>query len=191
MLEIKITAPELSEAINNLAGALNGKSDTKLEIAATTAQRFLVPSDIPKYIAYLKENFGFSDADIQAVCGDYARANVPENASVPVAAPTETVANPTVPVSAPQTAPVAQNAQNVSYPTPDANAAPAAQTVPTAAPQYTLDMIAKAGTALIDAGKMAELSALLAKYGVEALTTLDPAHYGAFAAELRAMGASI
>ena len=198
MLEIKITAPELSEAINNLAGALNGKSDTKLEIAATTAQRFLVPSDIPKYIAYLKENFGFSDADIQAVCGDYARANVPENASVPVAASTETVANPTVPVSAPQTAPVAQNAQNVSYPTPDANVAPAAQAVPTAAqavptaaPQYTLDMIAKAGTALIDAGKMAELSALLAKYGVEALTTLDPAHYGAFAAELRAMGASI
>ena len=191
MLEIRITAPELSEAINNLAGALNGKSDTKLEIAATTAQRFLVPSDIPKYIAYLKENFGFSDADIQAVCGDYARANVPENASAPVAASTETVANPTVPVSAPQTAPVAQNAQNVSYPTPDANAAPAAQTVPTAAPQYTLDMIAKAGTALIDAGKMAELSALLAKYGVEALTTLDPAHYGAFAAELRAMGASI
>lgn len=191
MLEIKITAPELSEAINNLAGALNGKSDTKLEIAATTAQRFLVPSDIPKYIAYLKENFGFSDADIQAVCGDYARANVPENASVPVAASTETAANPTVPVSAPQTAPIAQNAQNVSYPTPDANAAPAAQAVPTAAPQYTLDMIAKAGTALIDAGKMAELSALLAKYGVEALTTLDPAHYGAFAAELRAMGASI
>ena len=188
MLEIKITAPELSEAINNLAGALNGKSDTKLEIAATTAQRFLVPSDIPKYIAYLKENFGFSDADIQAVCGDYARANVPENASVPVAASTETAANPTVPVSAPQTAPIAQN---VSYPTPDANAAPAAQAVPTAAPQYTLDMIAKAGTALIDAGKMAELSALLAKYGVEALTTLDPAHYGAFAAELRAMGASI
>ena len=196
MLEIKITAPELSEAVNNLAGALRGKSDNKMEIAATTAQRFLVPSEIPKYVAYLKENFGFSDADIQSICGDYARANLdvqaePQQGTPAQAAPTETVVNPTVPVSAPQTAPVAQNAQNVSYPTPDANVAPAAQTVPTAAPQYTLDMIAKAGTALIDAGKMAELSALLAKYGVEALTTLDPAHYGAFAAELRAMGASI
>ena len=67
MLEIRITAPEISEAINNLARALSGKSDNKMEIAATTAQRFLVPSDIPKYIAYLKENFGFSDADIQTV----------------------------------------------------------------------------------------------------------------------------
>ena len=112
----------------------------------------------------------------------------------PAPTPTETVANPTVPASSTQTAPVAQNTQNVNCPTPNVaptQTAPAAQTVPTAAPQYTLDMIAKAGTALIDAGKMAELSALLAKYGVEALTTLDPAHYGAFAAELRAMGASI
>ena len=196
MLEIRITAPELSEAINNLARALSGKSDNKMEIAATTAQRFLVPSDIPKYIAYLKENFGFSDADIQTVCGDYARANLEEeptpNPITPaqVAAPTEAVVNPTVPVSAPQTVPTAPNTQNASYPTNATPAAPA-PAVPTAAPQYTLDMIAKAGTALIDAGKMAELSALLAKYGVEALTTLDPAHYGAFAAELRAMGASI
>ena len=69
--------------------------------------------------------------------------------------------------------------------------APTAPVVPTAAPQYTLEMLANAGTALIDAGKMNELAALLAKYGVEALTSLDPAHYGAFATELRAMGAQI
>lgn len=173
MLEIRITAPEISEAINNLARAIG----------------LAVTNPVGMTIGVVPTN------TTSAAAEDIARAavtpNVPENASVPVAASTETVANPTVPVSAPQTAPVAQNAQNVSYPTPDANAAPAAQAVPTAAPQYTLDMIAKAGTALIDAGKMAELSALLAKYGVEALTTLDPAHYGAFAAELRAMGASI
>ena len=194
MLEIKITAPELSEAINNLAGALGCTGDNKMKIAAITAQRFLVPSEIPKYVAYLKENFGFSDADIQTVCGEYATANLTEQPPAQVVpTQTETVANPTVPVSAPQTAPVAQNRQNVNCPTP--NVAPTQTTpapaVPTAAPQYTLEMIAKAGTALIDAGKMNELSALLARYGVEALTTLDPAHYGTFAAELRAMGAAI
>lgn len=166
MLEIRITAPEIAEAINNLARAIG----------------LAVTNPVGMTIGVVPTNTTSAAANVQAE---------PQQVTPQQAAPTETVANPTVPVSAPQTAPVAQNAQNVSYPTPDANVAPAAQAVPTAAPQYTLDMIAKAGTALIDAGKMAELSALLAKYGVEALTTLDPAHYGAFAAELRAMGASI
>lgn len=193
MLEIRITAPELSEAINNLAKALSGKSDNKMEIAATTAQRFLVPSDIPKYIAYLKENFGFSDADIQTVCGDYARANLEEeptpNPITPaqVAAP---VANPSIPATAQPTVPTAPSAPSVSYPTPEAPVA-SAPTIPTAAPQYTLEMLAKAGTALVDAGRIDELQTLLAKFGVDVLTSLNPAMYGAFATELRALGAQI
>ena len=154
MLEIKITAPELAEAINNLARAIGLASTTP---NGTTA--CAVPTNTT-----------------------YAGAN--EQAAP---TPTEAVVNPTAPVSAPQIAPAAQNAQIVS---PPINPAPA-QPVPTAAPQYTLEMIAKAGTALIDAGRMNELSALLAKYGVEALTNLDPAHYGTFVAELRAMGAAI
>ena len=52
-------------------------------------------------------------------------------------------------------------------------------------------MIARAGTALVDAGKMDALCGLLAKYGVEALTALDPAQYGNFANDLRALGAQI
>ena len=68
---------------------------------------------------------------------------------------------------------------------------PTAPAVPTAAPQYTLEMIAKAGTALVDAGKMDDLCNLLAKYNVDALTSLNPAQYGAFATELRALGAQI
>ena len=69
--------------------------------------------------------------------------------------------------------------------------APAASAVPTGAPTYTLEMIARAGTALVDAGKMDALCGLLAKYGVEALTALDPAQYGNFANDLRALGAQI
>ena len=68
---------------------------------------------------------------------------------------------------------------------------PVASAVPTGAPTYTLDMIARAGAALVDAGKMDALCGLLAKYGVEALTALDPAQYGNFANDLRALGATI
>ena len=68
---------------------------------------------------------------------------------------------------------------------------PVASVVPTGAPTYTLDMIARAGAALVDAGKMDALCGLLAKYGVEALTALDPAQYGNFANDLRALGAQI
>lgn len=68
---------------------------------------------------------------------------------------------------------------------------PVASAVPTGAPTYTLDMIARAGAVLVDAGKMDALCGLLAKYGVEALTALDPAQYGNFANDLRALGAQI
>lgn len=85
------------------------------------------------------------------------------------------------------TAPVATPAPAV---TPVANVAPA-PAVPTSAPQYTLDMIATAGSALIDAGKMDQLMQLLGKFGVASLTELAPESYGAVANELRAMGAAI
>ena len=121
-----------------------------------------------------------------ASCGKKAEETTPTvPATTEAPAPAETIATPTVPVSAPQTAPTVQNTQPVSYPT---NAAPV---VPTAVPQYDLEMLAKAGTALIDAGKIGELMALLGKYGIEALTSLDPSKYGVFASELRALGASI
>ena len=81
--------------------------------------------------------------------------------------------------------------------TPPATQAPAAlpvqeaPAIPTAAPQYTLEMISAAGSALIDAGKMDQLLALLGKYGVDNLTALKPDQYGAMATDLRALGARI
>ena len=153
MLEIRITAPELSEAINNLARAMTVRAE-------------ITPNGTMTDVAHTNT--------IGAVAEQIAQAQV------------------NVPHTNITTPPIAQAAPPIGPVTQAPTAAPApAPAVPTAAPQYTLEMIAKAGTSLIDAGKMPELSALLAKYGVEALTTLDPAHYGAFAAELRAMGASI
>lgn len=94
---------------------------------------------------------------------------------------------PVNPMQAPGAPLSATPAQTV---VPVANA-PVASAVPTGAPTYTLDMIARAGAALVDAGKMDALCGLLAKYGVEALTALDPAQYGNFANDLRALGAQI
>lgn len=107
----------------------------------------------------------------------------------PVTMPPATVV-PTQPTPAPVATPIpapapAAPAQTVAPTNP-------APTVPvTTAPTYTLDQIAKAGASLVDAGKMEQLLALLAKYGVQAVTQLQPDQYGVFATELRTLGAQL
>lgn len=73
--------------------------------------------------------------------------------------------------------------------TPPAAAAPAVPVAP--APTFTREQIMTAGAALIDAGKMNELLALLNAFGVQAVTQLQPEQLGAFATELRKLGAQI
>ena len=133
-IKISISAPEIVDAINNLATALKEKTvnienqgTLNFEIPATAEQVFSAPAQ---------------------------------------------------PVVAVNTVPVAP-------------VTPVPTAVPTAMPQYTLDDLAKAGTALVDAGKMNELLALLTKFGVDALTNLNPSQYGAMATELRNLGAQI
>lgn len=60
-----------------------------------------------------------------------------------------------------------------------------------AAPSYTLDALARAGAVLAQSGKMEQALALLAKYGIQTVNQLKPEQYGAFATELRALGAQI
>lgn len=126
--------------------------------------------------------------------------SVPRDTPAPVApvtpAPVPPVTTPPATVVPTQSTPAP-----VATPTPaPAPAAPAqtvaptnpAPTVPvTTAPTYTLDQIAKAGAGLVDAGKMEQLLALLAKYGVQAVTQLQPDQYGVFATELRTLGAQL
>lgn len=68
-----------------------------------------------------------------------------------------------------------------------------AQTVQPAveAKSYTLDELSRAGAALIDQGKMPQLLELLKKYGVQAVTQLNPATYPAFVEEMKALGAQL
>lgn len=174
MLEMKITiaAPDLAAAINNLAMALDGKNPH------TVCNQYGTDN---KHIDYV--------GTITMGMSGKARPATP-------AAPvnhTPAPVNPTTPVVIPaEPASITTTAAPIVAPTPvQTNAAPTVPAVPTSAPQYTLDMIARAGAALVDAGKMDALCGLLAKYGVEALTALDPAQYGNFANDLRALGAQI
>lgn len=102
---------------------------------------------------------------------------------VPQPFPQEPIATsiPTAPQPAPTVAPSV---------TPTSAAVP--QPVPTSsAPTYTQAQLSLAGSSLMDAGKMQDLLALLTKYGVQAVTQLQESQYGAFATDLRALGAKI
>lgn len=175
MLEMKITVHGVD--ITNLAVAITNLADA---IAAKTA-----PS-----ISYTQ----VGDSNKQISNAESVKPSTPTPAPIAAAPAAETNAAPAQPVPVvPATA--APTAPTVPNPVPVAPAAavsaPAAPEIPTSAPQYTLDMIAAAGSALIDAGKMDQLLQLLGKFGVASLTDLAPEHYGAMATELRALGARI
>ena len=58
-------------------------------------------------------------------------------------------------------------------------------------PQYTTEQIMQAGAALMDAGKIQELTNLLQSFGVQAVMQLKPEQLDAFAVKLRDLGAKI
>lgn len=89
---------------------------------------------------------------------------------------------PQVPVQQPQPVPPTQPVQ----PQPTSQAP-----VTTSTPQYTLEDLARAAVPLQDAGRGQDLMALLQKYNVMSMTQLDPSVFGAFATDLRALGAQI
>lgn len=128
--------------------------------------------------------------DLLAAAKLLARNSIPEAVDAPAAPAVETTAAP-MPVPAP--APVSVPA--TSAPVNTANPAPAtAPVVPLSqGPTYTLAQIAKAGADLIsqNPGLMPQVNALLAQYGVQAVTDVKPEHYGAFATALRGLGAKI
>lgn len=118
--------------------------------------------------------------------------NMPAGNAPAAPVPVQTASVPTpAPVAAPAPAPAPAPTPAAPLVTPMPTAAVPAPAVPVTAPTYTLDQIAKAGANLVDAGKMEQLLALLTKYGVQAVTQLTPDQYGAFATELRALGAQI
>ena len=154
MFEINVTvnAPELAEALNNLAAALKG---AKPEPAASKAGKADKPAPVPP-ADYMPP------ADTAPAPATPAPAVTPAPAPAPAPAPV-----PVAPAPAPAPVPVAP------------------------APTYSRDQIMTAGAALIDAGKINELMVLLNSFGVQAVTQLKQDQLGAFATELRKLGAQI
>lgn len=112
-------------------------------------------------------------------------------APVPVPVPTAPQ-QPAAPVSAAPPvpaapAPVAAPVAPPAAPVPVA----AAPIVPTCAPQYTYDMLFNAAAALMGQNKGPQLQQLLTKYGIQRLPDLPPEQYGAYATDLRALGAKL
>ena len=160
-MKIKIEVPDLAAAVEKLAAAMTVDPN----ILTPDAPRPQMP----------------------------APAAVPPQMPAPATGPAPAMPQTPGPAPAPVTPPPAPAAP-VTPPAPAPAPAPqtAAPVMPVAgAPTYTLDQISKAGAALVDAGKMEPLLGLLTKYGVQAITQLQPAQYGVFATELRALGAQI
>lgn len=110
--------------------------------------------------------------------------------------PSQVAPTPEQPVQEPQ--PIAEpklvsHASTPMQPTHDPLTNQAIPTAPVAtqAPTYTPQQLAIAATQLMDAGRQQEVLALLSKFGVQALTQLQPEQFGTFATELRTMGAKI
>ena len=176
MLEMKITitAADLATAINNLAAALSDK-----------APHFVCTQNGGN--SHQIENVGTLTMNM----GGKTQPAAPAAPVNPTPAPTASAQAPGAPLSVTPAQTAAPAAPTVPVAAPAPTAPAQAPTVPTSAPQYTLEMIANAGSSLIDAGKMDQLMGLLGKFGVASLTELAPENYGAIAGELRALGATI
>ena len=163
MMEMKITveAPDLAASIIKLAEAIASGPDPNL----------LTP-DEPRPVS------SYPTTPAPAVAAPVAPVSP---------APVTPTATPT-PAPGPAVAAPAPTAGPASV-TPGNTAAPAVPV--TTAPAYTLDQISRAGASQVDAGKMQQLLELLGRYGVQAVTQLQPEQYGTFATELRALGAQI
>lgn len=125
---------------------------------------------------------------------DFAKVMAGNAGSEPIPMQPQTI--PVAPVQS--VAPITPEPQPV-YTAPAAPVQPPAYTappaapvpVPTTAPSYTLDDLTRAAIPLMDSGKQPALLQLLKDFGVDALPTLQPEQYGAFATALRGLGAQI
>lgn len=124
---------------------------------------------------------------------------VPENAT---SAPKKAAKAPKKATTATESATIATESATIAPPpepvkaaeptAPGAPEPPAAPVVPTApAKKYTLDELLAATAPLMDAGKIAELQALMQKFGVPSMMDIPEEKYGELATALRELGAEL
>ena len=90
----------------------------------------------------------------------------------------------------PTTAAASTTVPTVATITPSSTA-PATVAVPTAAPSYTLEDIRLGSAQLRDMGKLADVRALMERFGIKTLTAIQPEQIGEYALCLRQLGANI
>lgn len=188
MFEVRVTisAPELAQAINNLAAALVG---VKPQQAAPAPQQ--APAPVPQAAPMQapapmpQQTAPVQPQQMQGYAPTNPTLAAPSAATAPTGAPVAPLAGQTS--AYPSNPPAAYPSQP---PMPPQSAQPTGVPV-TAPPQYTVDQIMKAGATLMDAGRVDDLMNLLHTFGVAAVTELKPEQTGAFATALRGLGAKI
>ena len=184
-INVKITAPDLSAAILKLA-----------EVWAQPVE----PASASAVAAAAKVAEAAMPQGAVAAAAKVAEAAKPQGAAIAAAAKVAEAVRPqgaVAPTPAPMTPAPAPGPAAMPVPTAGPSAATVAGSIPApavpvaAAPTYTLEQLSTAGVSLVDAGKRDQLQELLKRYGVLAVTQLQPAQYGAFATDLRALGAQI
>lgn len=184
-LTINIKATELSQAISQLATAINGSVvSTRVEATQKTVDT-MIEAEATKTSSVQETSLS-------------SNSQMTESESVPIAIPEDN----TAPVPEPEQ-PTAAAEKKEEATQVQADAVPAQEPMQTTAVQEPVaadttpavidkDAISRAGAELIDQGKMNEVIEILQnKYGIMAVTQLKPDQYEAFAGDLRALGANI
>ena len=186
-IRVEVTAPDLSAAISELAHAIRARQE--ITVSPNTVSVPLadtIPANHPEpeayqqlgaYVEKMKQQTAAQPAPVPV-----ALMPVPESQPVPVAL---------MPVPEPQPVPAAPAPAPAPVPPAPAPTTPVPPMPAPAPANITLTQIARAGAALVDSGKKAEVLGALRRYGVQAVTQLKAEQLELFAAELRALGAQI
>ena len=175
-INVTITAPDLSGAIQSLADAIVAAGCIPVHtglLESTIPNVALIPQiELPNIPAL---------ATASAPVQNYAQPQ--QLMQPPITPPVQIIPQQFVqPPVIPAQIPVQLQPQQPPVTPP---------VVPTAPSTYTMEQLAVAATQLMDAGRKNDLLNLLAQFNVQALTVLPKEQYGAFATQLRAMGARI
>lgn len=194
MLEIKITVelPGIPDAINHLADALLASkvqavtpspAVVALPVAAETASE-AVPEPAPAPAPEKKTR-----KRKEAPAPVEKAEDAPPLAEVPQEPVAQTEPEPAQAPADPEPA----KAEAVSEATREAAPDPViTQDIPVDdGPVYNIDMLSRAGTALLDKGKMGDLLNLLGEFSAASLMDLKPEQYPAFAQKMKAIGADL
>lgn len=141
----------------------------------------------------MKINVEFVNLEETVEFADFIKGRtMPASQQAPAAGAVQNTAPASTAPPVTQAGPGAVTQQPFTGVQPSANQpAPTGGAPTAAAPSYTLDDLARAAQPILDAGRHAELQALLQNFGVASLPALPQEQYGAFATALRGMGAQI